>query len=334
MTQAVKKFIGKSLSFMNKKKMFVAVAVAVVMVGLIAVIIMNVAGSAEDRVVEPSSKKLTIDDFNRAVRSPSAICLSPSFVEIMYRIKCEDCILAVTEGCDFPSDAKTLPNLGSSINLDWKLVEQLPVDVVMLTPSHRVEHARFAKLGKKVIVGDVASLDSIVNTMWSIGQHYNEEDFIEQWVMELDLTLTVLKKKAATRDARGDAAPRVLFVIGRNKDFSGKIFVAGQKIFYSDVIKKAGGVNVIQDNVETAALTFDELVALEPDIIIDVVAPVDLSKLAECEAEMKTAWETKLAEAGNPEQPIKVEVFAESWARRPGPRVIELISNVGKVVFE
>lgn len=319
---------------MNKKKMFVAVAVAFVMVSLIVAIIMNVAGTAEDRVVEPLSRKLIINDFNHVVRSPSAICLSPSFVEIMYRIKCEDCILAVTDGCDFPSDAQNLPNLGSSINLDWKLVEQLPVDVVMLTPSHSVEHARFAQLGKKVIVGDVSSIDSIVNTMWSIGQLYNEEDFIEQWVMELDLALTVLKKKAATRDARGDDAPRVLFVIDRNKDFSGEIFVAGQKIFYSDVITKAGGVNVIQDTVETSALTFEQLVALKPDIIIDVVEPVDLLEQAEYESKIKTAWEAKLAESVGSEQSIRVEVFAESWARRPGPRVIELISNVGKIVFE
>lgn len=317
---------------MDKKKICIASAVAAALVVLIGVIIASVAGSTKSG--DGAANKLKLEDITRVPRAPSVLCLSPASVEMMYRIKREDHIMAVTEGCDFPSDAKSLPNLGSSINLDWKLVEQLPIDVVMLTPSHRVEHARFAKLGKKVIVGDVASLDSIVNTIWAIGQLFNEEDFIEQWMMELDLALTVLKKKAAKRDARGEDAPKVLFVLGHEADFSGKIIVAGAKLFYGDVIVKAGGVNAFQGAVETAALTFDELVALEPDIIIDVVEPVALSKLAECEAEMKTAWERKLAEEGDSEQPIKVEVFAESWARRPGPRVIELISNVGKVVFE
>lgn len=316
---------------MDKKKIFIATAIAVLLVVLIGVIIASVAGSTD---TEPSANKLKLEDIKRVPRSPSVLCLSPSFVEIMYRIKREDHIMAVTEGSDFPSDAKSLPNLGSSINLDWELVEQLPIDVVMLTPSHRIEHARFAKLGKKVVVGDVASLDSIVNTIWAVGQLFNEEDFIEQWMMELDLTLTVFKKKAATRDARGEDTPKVLFVLGHEPDFSGKIIVAGAKLFYGDVIVKAGGANAFQGAVETAALTFDELVALKPDIIIDVVTPVDLSKLAESESQIKSSWEAKLKTVEQNQHPIKVEVFAESWARRPGPRVIELINNVGKIVFE
>ena len=41
-------------------------------------------------------------------------------------------------------------------------------------------------------------------------------------------------------------------------------------MFYGDVIVKAGGVNAFQGAVETAAITFEELVALKPDIVIDV----------------------------------------------------------------
>ena len=34
------------------------------------------------------------------------------------------------------------------------------------------------------------------------------------------------------------------------------------------------------------------------------------------------------------EKTPKVAVFADSGARRPGPRIVELINNVGKLVFE
>lgn len=316
---------------MDKKKLFIATAIATVLVVLIGAIIVGVACSD---TAEPMAKKLTLEDIDRIPRRPSVLCLSPSFVEIMYRINREDHIIAVTEGCDFPSDAKTLPNLGSSIDLDWELVEQLPIDVVMLTPSHKIEHARFAKLGKKVIVGDVVSLDSVINTIWTIGLLFNEEDFVEQWMMELDLALTVLKKKSVARDARGEEAPKVLFVLGHEEDFSGKIIVAGARLFYGDVIVKAGGVNAFQGAVETAAITFEELVALKPDIVIDVVPPVDLFQRLEYESKIKSSWEERLGKDEKNQQPIKVEVFSESWARRPGPRVIELINNVGKIVFQ
>lgn len=317
---------------MEKKKLIFASLITIVIIAIIGYIISSYVACFD--AAETTAKKITIEEINRVPRSPSVLCLSPSFVEIMYRIRREDHIMAVTEGCDFPTDAKTLPNLGSSIDLDWELVKKLPIDVVLLTPSHRLEHARFAKLGKKVIVGDVASLDSIINTMWSIGQLYNEEDFIEQWMMELDLSLTVLKKKAAIREARGDAAPRVLFVIGHNPDFSGEITVAGQKIFYSDVITKAGAENAVNVPAEIVDITFEELVAIKPDIIIDVVPSVDLLQQAEYVAGIKSSWDEKLNAEQNGKHSVRVEVFAESWARRPGPRVIELINNVGKIVFQ
>ena len=316
---------------MNKKKILVPIAIAVLLLIVIIAIISCVAKSTKD---ESSKGKLTLDQIDRVPRRPSVLCLSPSFVEMMYRIKCEDHIMAVTDGCDFPSDAKKLPNLGSSINLDWKLVEQLPIDVVMLTPSHTIEHARFAKLGKKVITGKVDSLDAICNTMWAVGQLFNEEDFVEQWMMELDFTLTALKKKASMRDARGDEPQKILFVLGHTPDFSGDIIVSGAKLFYSDVILKAGGVNAYQGAVERGIITFDELVALQPDIIIDLANPTDLLNRAEYESNIHSAWMKKIAETKKFEKTPKVAVFADSGARRPGPRIVELINNVGKLVFE
>lgn len=317
---------------MVKKKILVAIIISLALIGLISFIIVGVSASVDaDKACD---NKLKIEEINRVPKSPSVICLSPSFVEIMYRINCEDHIMAVTDGCDFPSDAKNLPNLGSSINLDWKLIEQLPIDIVMLTPAHTIEHVQSRKLGKKVIVGEVASLDSIINTMWKVGVQFNKSDLVEQWVMDLDLSLTVLKKKAALRDARGESAPRVLFVLDHSHDFSGKILVAGSKLFYNDVIVKAGGKNAYKGAVETFAMSFDELVALKPDIVIDVVPPVDLAQRSDCESKIKTTWVERFSNYDNLDKTPKVVVFSETWARRPGPRVVELINNVGKIVFE
>jgi iron complex transport system substrate-binding protein len=309
---------------MGKKKFFVAGFLAILSIVVIILLIVEVVktASVEEIVVEREPKR------------PSALCLSPSFVEMMYRINSEDYIAAVTDGCDFPSDAKTLPNLGSSIKLDWKRVDRMPIDVVMLLPNHTIEHARFAKMDKRVIVGGVDSLDSICNTMWAVGQLYKKEDSVEQWMIELDLTLTVLKKKIVTRDARGEDAPKIAFVLDHKPDFSGKIIVAGMKLFYNDVIKKAGAENVFQQPVETGALTMEELVALKPDIIIEVAPPVAYEQKAEYVAMIKSSWDEKLNAVKQDKHSIKVEVFAESWARRPGPRVIELIDNVGKIVFQ
>jgi hypothetical protein len=64
------------------------------------------------------------------------------------------------------------------------------------------------------------------------------------------------------------------------------------------------------------------------------VPPVDLFQRLEYESKIKSSWEERLNKDEKNQQPIKVEVFSESWARRPGPRVIELINNVGKIVFQ
>ena len=78
----------------------------------------------------------------------------------------------------------------------------------------------------------------------------------------------------------------------------------------------------------------EELVALKPDIVIEVAAPVAYEQKAEYVAMIKSSWDEKLNAVKQDKHSIKVEVFAESWARRPGPRVIELIDNVGKIVFQ
>ena len=316
---------------MNKKKFFLSAVIAALLILLIVALISSIVGSTRDVA---KNERLTLDQIKRVPHRPSVLCLSPAFVEMMYRINKEDHIMAVTDGCDFPTNAKQLPNLGSSINLDWKLIEQLPIDVVMLTPSHSIEHARFEKLGKKVITGKVDSLDSICNTMWAVGQLFNEEDFVEQWMMELDIALTVLNKKIATREARGDSAPKVLFVLGHTPDFSGDIIVSGAKLFYGDVIHKAGGENAFQGAVETGIITFDKLVELKPDIIIDLAEPVDLLNRSEYESKIQSAWIKKIAGTNQFEKTPKVAVFADTGSRRPGPRIVELINKVGKLVFE
>jgi ABC-type hemin transport system substrate-binding protein len=318
---------------MKNKKLLVSVVIAFLLLVVIGLIIGGVAKSVGDSSKDASTSA-GIENFDRKPRRPSVLCLSPSFVEMMYRINREDHITAVTDGCDFPSDAKSLPNLGSSLKLDWKLVEKLPIDVVLLLPNHSIEHAKFLGMGKKVIEGRVDSINSICDTMWAVGQLYNEEDFIEQWIMDLDLSLTVLKKKATMRDARGDATPKVLVVLNHNDDFSGEILVSGLKLFYSDVVKKAGGENAFQSAVETASISFAELVALEPDIVIDIASPVGIMDRHEYVSKKTQEWRTMLEKASTSEKQIKVEVFAESWARRPGPRVVELLNNVGKVIFD
>ena len=77
------------------------------------------------------------DEMGRTIRIPQdlqrVISLAPSITETLYALGLQDRIIADTDYCDYPLEAKQKPHVGGTISPSIEMIASLHPDVVLVT---------------------------------------------------------------------------------------------------------------------------------------------------------------------------------------------------------
>jgi iron complex transport system substrate-binding protein len=147
---------------------------------------------------------------------------------------------------------------------------------------------------------------------------------------EADSLVRQITTELADTTTSDHGKPRILLCIDRENKGSGtisKMYAAGGRTFYTELIAAAGGVNALSDtSIIYPQLSIEGAVRLQPDIVIDFSYP---SQTLSCER-LISDWNslTMLAAVRNK----MVFCRAADYLTIPGPRLHFIVKDLKEIV--
>jgi iron complex transport system substrate-binding protein len=262
-----------------------------------------------------SSPRELRDDVGRRVHLDGPVrrivSLAPSVTETLFALGSGEQVVGVTDLCDDPPAARSLPKVGGMVNPDWEAIVGLRPDLLIASTSGNdaATVSRAEKLGLALYFTDAPDLDRLLASVRRLGSALGIAERGAALSASLESRLRALENAT-----RGQARPRVLFLVWVDPPV-----VPGSKTFLDDALRRAGLESVTAD-APAGWPTFDlEAILLRrPDWIL--AAKHNAPALASLKD--KPGW--KELEAVKRGRVLTVSETIE----RPSPRVVDAMEEL------
>ncbi len=278
------------------------------------------------------------------------VSLLPSATEILFAIGAGPDIVGVTHECDYPQEARALPQVtssalshggssaeidrhvrrnlhaGSSLyHLDAEQLERLGPDIIVTQELCKVcavsydivdRAAKRLRSDPRIISLEPSSLGDVFTTIQTLGDLTGRR-------AQADDTVRALERRVETlRSAHHASRPRVLVLEWTDPPMSAGHWTPG-------LLELAGGEAVLGNpGANSRTLSWNEIVQSDPDDI--VVGPcgygIEQTRGAVAELERNAAWRSlRAVQTGHVHA-----IDGNAYLNRPGPRLVdtaELISE-------
>lgn len=212
-----------------------------------------------------SDARVIRDQANRIVSVPDnpehIVSLAPSITEIIFALGEADRLKGVTQHCDFPAAAQTLPKVGSYVHLDLEKIVALKPDLCIAVRDGNPRSAvdRLETLGIPVYAVDPRNLDTVADTILEIGQLLNATPKAQYLANEMRSRIERVK----ARVVGAQSVPGVFFQIGIVP-----IVSVGSNTLIHELITAAGGKNLADGPTSYPRFSKEQVLALQPEVII------------------------------------------------------------------
>ena len=194
------------------------------------------------------------------------VSLGPSATEVIFAIGAQDLLVARTDLCDYPPEAKNIPSVGgfagNTLSLE-SIISYEPTLVYLFAEMHEGFVKPLQDLGIQVYRSNATSIEAVKNEVLDIGKLTGHEKQAQKVVKEMDEKLNRTKKMYETKIAADGKLPTVYWEVWHSPMMS-----CGKNSFMGDIISKAGGKNIFADEEAAYPMVSEEAVLLaNPDFI-------------------------------------------------------------------
>lgn len=195
------------------------------------------------------------------------VSLLPSWTEIILELGAGERLVGCTDACEPGSDVARVPWQGPQAV--EAIVRLRPALVVRQAPRAESDPLAGAlrDAGIEVLSLPSETVEDVRAAIAAIGKALGVDERAREYLARFDRDLD-----RARRDGEGRGEPRVLFVFGRDAGAVANIDGAGPGTFLDELIRYAGGRNVLEDmDAPYPKVRLETIVRLAPDVIIDNV---------------------------------------------------------------
>lgn len=245
------------------------------------------------------------------------VALAPSIVEVLYKLGLQDRIVGVTDYCDYPEEAKSLPVVGdfSGVNME-KIIEAKPDLILASSSMSKDTFQKLADMKYTCLVAEARTVAQIPETFEMIGRATGTEEKARE--LADDVTKGFNSIKDVVKDAK---KVKTYYVLSFGKDGN---WTAGKGTFISDLISMAGGENISDDVESWKDYSLEKVVEKGPEFVLisGMVANGDKDILKN----EKGYMDTPAVKKG------RVAILDDNLTQRPGPRIVEGLELIAKAL--
>jgi len=231
---------------------------------LVSVIIAG-AACRQAPAVHPSIS--LVDDAGDTVRlaAPArrVVSLIPASTELLFAIGADSAVVGRTSYCDYPPEAKAVPDLGDGIKPNIEALVASRPDLVVLYNSgqNAAVAGRLREFGIAALRVNTDALSSVPRVARILGKLTGREKAADSLAAVFDTAL------ASATQPRVGRRPRVLVLVWEQPPMT-----IGRGSFLSELVERAGGENLFADVTSSSGVVSIEAVAArDPDLIFTTV---------------------------------------------------------------
>lgn len=193
------------------------------------------------------------------------VSTSPSITETLYALGLGTRVVGVTTFCTYPPDARSKPKVGTFLEPDYERILQLRPSLVLVIKNPVGVTGRLRSFGLKAEELDMDTVQSVLASITRIGGLTGSESSARR------LSESLRRDLDAVRSAAGKHGTSVLFLVGRAPGTLQNMVGAGKGTFIDDLLKFAGGVNILASSpIPYPKVSLEQILAADPDVIIDM----------------------------------------------------------------
>ena len=244
------------------------------------------------------------------------VSLSPSITEILYALGRGDALVATSSYSLYPQEAKKLPIIGgyTSPNIEKILSHRPTVVIGQSFNANTLEKLHHFQI--KTYRVQLKTLQDIQNTIKKLGDIFHKEAVAKALIKDITDALTQTPKTQTPHS--------VMIVYGLKEDLRSGIYIAGEGIFFDDIIRASGNTNAYRDSsTAQPVLGYENVIALNPDSII-----ILHSHATEPNVDVANALKSWYALPTNASKNRHITVIDEDYLHIPSHRVALTIKKL------
>lgn len=201
------------------------------------------------------------DALNRTIHLPTTpqriISLVPSLTELLYHLDLDHQVVGITKFCIHPREwFEKKTRVGGTKKLHFSVIDQLQPDLIIANKEENTLQD-ILELEKKysVYVTDIATLPEAIHAIEEIGKITSRVYQANQINIKITRAFDALPFPTAYMD--------VLYLIWKDPYMS-----VGKDTFINDMLESVGFRNVLEDATRYPSLTNEDIVKLDPQVIL------------------------------------------------------------------
>jgi len=235
-----------------------------------------------------------------AVSAQRFLALTPHACEMLYAIGAGEQVVGAVSYCDYPEQAKTLPQVGNYQRVNVEAALRLNPDVAVVMSRQVKGVQQLEQLGVTIIVSNPSNFSMIFDDLLKLGKLTNHEQEAQALVAQLRTRLQHVQQQKSTHMP-------VFYEIWHDP-----LITAGGVSFISDLITQAGGENVFSNiNLDTPHVNVEAVIRAKPQLIVIPQENRDVSA-------RQLFWQKWLGK-----DHVRFVTIDPDLLHRPGPRLLD-----------
>lgn len=318
---------------MNTKYLIATVAV-IVLIASAAFIYVYYQGQTPNENIVALQNLVDDHDYTTSLTAypEKIVSLAPSATEILYAVDAGDKVVGVTDYCDYPYDFKTwieagnMTSVGGFQDTNVEVIASLNPDLILATGGVQEETVEALRdLGYKVLVLDPANIDGVFRDIELVGNATGKRAEATALVNNMTSRIDAVANKVAGVTSK----PKVYYEVWFTTQ---SIWSVGAKGFETELIAKAGGVNIFEnDSLEHFQTDSEVIISKNPDIIL---LPVGMETVGSelpfwvsfDTVKARPAWDSISAVQND-----KLYQIDGNAIERAGPRIADMIETLAAI---
>ena len=189
------------------------------------------------------------------------IALSPAINEIIFALGAGKQIVGNTTYSHYPKASDDIPKVGGYFSPSLEKIVALKPTLVIMQNNNQKLSSKLKRLGIKTKIIKIDTLKSITKAILEIGKRLKKEEKAKEIVENINQELKKLQNIIS--------GEKILIVFGRNQTLDKQIFVAGQNLYYDEIINESNNTNALHSNRKgQPILNMENIIACNPDIVL------------------------------------------------------------------
>ena len=248
------------------------------------------------------------------------ITLSPAVNEIVFALGLGDKVIANTDFCDFPIESKKIEKVGGYGSVSLEKVLKLNPSIVINQSYDKKLNQDLSSLGFKTLVYNSNNIEDIEFTIRDLGDKFDKNIEAKKLNDDIENSLKSIENIIKNQ--------KILIVISPQNTLSSQIYVAGNFVYFEDIIKKSQNQNAYQSSLKSQpVINSEKIISLNPDIIV-LLAPF-LENEETKQEDMKKMWEKLPINASKQKN---IYIIDKLYSGIPSHRVKNLIDDFKEIL--